>query len=149
MNRKSLNNDKNPHKLLKVDTYTNFINHLTKQGALYDERDLNKLAKTFSSKALKVQKEIDLFNQAISSYPIMTMIYLWVQSIGRNKVLGEKYLSMMWELVDNGILPHIRSGSEPVTFAEFASLSPFIVNNIRCFEDWPIEKQEIMVEFYC
>lgn len=147
MKEKTLKNDKSSCKFLGAGFYACFIEHLTQTGVLYAEKELNERIKIFSAKADKLREEIDLFNKEISTLPIMVVIYYWVQIIGKNNVLGEKYLSMMGELIENNILPHAHSKSTPITFAEFSSLNPAIVDDIRCFEDWSIDKQEIMVEF--
>lgn len=149
MKEKTLKNVKSSYKSLGEGYYACFIDHLTQAGVLYAKKELNERIKIFSAKADKVRGEVDLFNNEISTLPIMVVIYSWVQIIGKNNVLGEKYLSMMGQLIENNILPHAHSKSTPITLAEFSSLSPAIVDDIRCFEDWSIDKQEIMVEFYC
>lgn len=135
---------------LGTDAYFQFLKKCIEQDSAYDEAQLNELSGKFSLQVLHVEQEIEKFKQAVSKYPLMTILFLWAQWISNDKVLGKKYLSMMQELIESDLLPHKHPlDSNPMSFAEFSKLNPaMVIDEIRTLQNWSIEKREVFVEFY-
>lgn len=134
-----------------TDAYFSFLKKCIEEDPLYDEGELKQAGATFSKHSRAIQNEILNFKIQASQYPLMMAIFLWAQWISDDRVFGEKYLSMMQELVETNILIHkgLRDGN-PVSLSEFALWdAETIVEYIRCVEKWPIEKREDYVKFYC
>lgn len=132
-----------------TDAYFSFLKECIEKDPAYHEDELTQVSGTFSEHSSRIEAEIHLFREASSAYPLMTVIFLWSQWISNDKVLGEKYLSMMQDLLVNNLLCHKNPDNSPVTIAEFSQRAPVeTIDSIRCFEGWSISKREEYVQFY-
>lgn len=133
-----------------TDAYYSFLKNCIQRDQAYDEGSLNVSGGEFSTHSRRIQAEINRFKATAHQYPLMAIIFLWAQWISNDIVLGEKYLSMMEELVNTGLLPHKNSNNHPINIVEFANIHPaFVVDEIRRCNRWSIDRREDFVRFYC
>lgn len=133
----------------KADEYTHFLENISKAGDLSDKDKIDKYLKVFNTKGQEIRKEIDQFNKQISAFPLAVLIRLWADNLGKNEVLGEKYLSMMWDLIENRVIPlKDQKSGKPLTLDTFKLSNSFIIDQIRCNKKWTIDERELLVVFY-
>lgn len=134
------------------DSILNAYNSFVKKGFHFDLKDneFNIVGTKFIIDSKHLIDEIELFQKRLSSYSLMLLIFLWAQWIDNDRVLGEKYTSMMEQLLEKNLIIHINpKDNKLIKIGEFASLNPnTIIDNIRCYREWPIDKREDYAKFY-
>ncbi|NGX54936.1 MAG: hypothetical protein KR126chlam2_00557 [Chlamydiae bacterium] len=136
--------------LIGTDAYFSFLKKCVHLDSHYDESVLNHAGIRFAEYSGRIQQEIIQFKGTSAEYPLMAVIFLWAQWIGNDKVLGEKYLSMMEHLLERNLIQHKHpTNGKPLDIAQFSSLKPnAVIDAIRCHQAWSIEKREDYVRFY-
>lgn len=107
--------------------------------------------KTFSQLRDDLNDKIKNFKTETKNYPLLVLIYLWMSEVDESKALGKKYHEIMEQLLVHDLISYEYSRKKTlISVEEFAKLSPTsIVDEIRCFSMWSIDKREDYVQFYC
>lgn len=101
--------------------------------------------KTFAEASEEVDHTIDKFQRKMNTLSLLSVILLWAQYMGKDKALGAKRLSMLSELMEEGLFPP----KKKMTLKEFAlSGHDSVIDHIRSFSKWFLQKREDFVTFY-
>lgn len=132
------------------EAYNDLLEFCIKIEPQNDEATYMSYGADFANSSNKVFHEIDLFKSRVSTFPLLSVILLWARNSSMDKVFGARHIMIMQELLKNKLIQYRYSGSdELVKIAEFAGLGHFpIIERIRCYKEWSIEKREDYVKFY-
>lgn len=113
-----------------------------------DKNELESLSKSFSSISTQLHEKVEEFKTQISKMPLTAIILFWADLIRKDKVFGERYLSMMQKLIEANLLSDFDKKKIGV-LKDLSSQDPSqIIDDIRCFQKWPIDKREDYILLY-
>lgn len=114
-----------------------------------DEKKLFSLKSDFSKSSQNLHKQVEVFKNGIAGIPLSSMVLLWGDLICEDKIFGSRYVKMMCELVEKGILPLISGKKKTITLHDFSQQdSSLIIEKIRCYSNWDVNKREDCVLLY-
>jgi hypothetical protein len=114
-----------------------------------DQKALESLSKEFFDAFSQLHKRVEQFKNEISKMPFMIMILFWADLVRKDKVFGERYLGMMQKLIEADLLPCNADKKKIVTLKDFSLQAPSqIIDQIRSFQEWPIDKREDYILLY-
>lgn len=98
----------------------------------------------------RINAEKQAFIKKILSYPFKMLTYLWTEKTIKDTIFGEKYVDMLNQLIKNGFFLHNHVAfRDLMEISEFACIPPnVVIDNIRCNQEWSIDKREDYVKFY-
>lgn len=133
-------------------SYQALIRSYTSLMPGYKYETIHHQAGEYADCNIKVKQEVDLFKKKISTMPVIALIHIWTDLLHiSNSIFSDRYFVIMKDLIDSGLIECInkRTG-QLLTIGEFADWSPqYIIDEIRCFEGWSIDKREDCVKFFC
>jgi len=113
-----------------------------------DEKKLSTLRTNFAKLSQDLHRQVAIFQDKIANTPLSSLILLWAEVIRNDQVFGKRYLAMMRELIEAGLLP-LASKNKTVTLRDLSLQDPsFIIDRIRCYKPWVLHKREDHVLLY-
>jgi|GEM_PF-1546889 hypothetical protein len=118
--------------------------------SLYPQKKASEpLEKDFFNLSSQLHKKVEDFKNEISKMPLIAMILFWADLIQKDQIFGDRYLSMMQKLIETGLLPCKSEHQKFIVLRDLSSQDPTkIINQIRSFQGWPIDKREDYVLVY-
>ncbi len=114
-----------------------------------DEKKIFVLTSDFVKTSQDLQQKVAAFKESIASSPLSAMVLLWGEAVSADKTFGKRHLDIMRDLVQSGLLPLTLNKKKTTTLQDLSSQDPSrIIEDIRCFQDWPIHKREEAVLLY-
>jgi hypothetical protein len=112
-------------------------------------KKLSILRENFANLSQDFHSQVAAFQDKISKAPLSALILLWGELMCNDKMFGQRYLRMMCDLVETGLLPLVSSKKKTETLQDLSSQDPsLIIERIRCYQDWSIRKREDYVLLY-
>ena len=125
--------------------FTKLLDYATTLSPKIDAKRYLSLGEKITQTADKVSEQVASFQIALAEMPYIALIMLWAASIKDDRVFGERYILMMKELLEADVLPH-----RTKTVAQAAIIdSNSILDAIRCYKKWSLEKREDYASLYC
>lgn len=133
-----------------------FIDLKTKEGQVFEkilntclsldpDQDMSKLGATrtnVSRLSESLHEQVDTFKQKLAEVPLFTFIVLWGEMTLEDKKFGIQHLKSMHDLIESKVLPLS-------LLEKFTKLDPSaILEKIRAFPDWSINKREEVALLY-
>ncbi len=114
-----------------------------------DKKGLESLTHGFSHISVQLHNKVDEFKSEISKMPVIALILFWAELIRQDKVFGDRYLNMMQKLVETGLLFCGADKKKTFTLKDLSLQEPsHIIDEIRSFQNWPLDKREDYVLLY-
>ncbi len=108
-----------------------------------NENKLSTLGQNLAKTSQDLRNQVAIFHANIAKAPLSALILLWGEMIRNDRMFGKKYLVMMRDLVETGLLPLISKTKKTETLQDLSLQDPtFIIDRIRCYKDWSIHKRE-------
>lgn len=141
-----------PHNVkMSSPSLRKLIDYATNLNPHYDDQVYCSHSTTFAAHTEKVYAEIEHFHSMFSEMPFLSFIVLWANSMERDRVFGERYISMINDLVQKNLIPYWDfKFNRPLHVEEARNINhETVIDNIRCYKDWSLDKREDYVTFYC
>jgi hypothetical protein len=114
-----------------------------------DEKKLFSLKSDFLKSFQTLHKQVAAFKDSIVNIPLSAMVLLWGELICDDKVFGSRYLGMLRELIEKGLLPLIAGKKKTITLQDLAQQDPSsVIEKIRCYSSWDVSRREDCVLLY-
>jgi len=114
-----------------------------------DKNELESFGADFFYHSSQLHKKVEEFKSGISKVPFTAIILFWADLMRKDKVFGERYLSMMQKLIESGLLSCSSDKKKPLTLQDLSFQDPSqIIDDIRSYDEWPIDKREDYVLLY-
>lgn len=113
-----------------------------------DEKKLSILRADFAKFSQDLHSQVAAFQDNIAKAPLSALILLWGEQMRNDKMFGKRYLGMMRDLVETGLLS-LTDKKKTVTLQAFSLEDPsLVIERIRCYKEWSIHKREDYVLLY-
>ncbi len=114
-----------------------------------NEENLSALKIDFSRCSEDQHRQIALFRNEIAQVPFSALVLLWGGGMRNDRIFGERYLRMMHDLVGAGLVLLVSNQKKTVVLEDLSLQDPsFVIEEVRCFEDWSVTKREDYVLLY-
>lgn len=132
----------------KRQAYGQLLNACLSLDSSQDEPKLSIFRTNFEKLSQGLNQQVVIFQGTIASIPLSALILLWADAIHSDQLFGSRYLAMMKDLIETGLLP-ITSKDGAVTLLDLSMQDPsLIIDKIRCHKDWSLRKREDHVLLY-
>ena len=113
-----------------------------------DEKKLSSLRTNFAKLSQDLHRQVAIFQDNIANTPLSSLVLLWAEVIRNDQVFGKRYLAMMRELIEAGLLL-LASKNKTVTLRDLSLQDPsFVMDRIRCHKHWSLHKREDHILLY-
>lgn len=136
--------------------YVKLVKSCIEIDSTHSHESLETLSSDFKVKQKEMESMLERFHSEVFDIPLSSIILSWAEEAGKNKVSGKKYIHLMNDLVSNQVLKLTVVSNNSVvslTLGEFIKQNggklENVPDNIRCFSEWTIDKQEDCVLFIC
>jgi integrase len=141
-------NERHPHQNEK-QAYDNLLKVCLSSDAHQDEKKLAVLTSQFTKKSQDLHQQVAKFKDNLATIPLAVFILLWAESFRNDRVFGNRYLAMLSDLIEAGLLPLISTKKKTILLQDLALQDPsLMIETIRCYKDWSIPKREDYVQLY-
>lgn len=129
--------------------YDQLIKSCLSLDAQQNKKKLFSFKSDFAKSSKNLQTQVAIFKERIADAPLSSLVLLWGESISEDKVFGGRYLEMMRELIETGLLTLATEKTRTVNLKDFSLQDPsLVIDNIRCRENWTVSKREDNVLLY-
>src|SRR5690348_1297316 len=114
-----------------------------------DEKQLSSFKANFLKSSQNLHKQVVIFRDNIANVPLSALVLLWGELMRNDKMFGKRYLGMMRDLIESGLLPLVSKMEKVESLRDFSLQDPtFVIDRIRCHKDWSLHKREDYVILY-
>lgn len=116
--------------------------------------DLSNSAEKLLEECSQAQMAVNRFFVKIQFTPLLAAVVNWAKHVGKDSVIGAKYIHLMNEFLNTNIIfANLFEGEiRNMTIQDLVDCEPAykkIPGKIRCLDQWNIEKQEECVRLFC
>lgn len=123
------------------EAYSNLVNAYLCSGSENAIAKLSGLKLELSSVIKDFDKKLTAFQDEIFQVPLSVFIAVWADEVLADKGSGGKHLALMSDLLKAKLL-------SLGTLKDFAKEDNSLIDEIRCYKEWSIEKREDIASFF-